>query len=95
MKENCQEVASLLKTIAHPQRLMILCHLAQAEMSVSELQSECTISQSQVSQFLLRMTKQGLLTSRREGNFIYYRLSDPKTIKLMKSMNKIFCEQPK
>jgi ArsR family transcriptional regulator, virulence genes transcriptional regulator len=60
MKENCQEVATLLKAIAHPQRLMILCYLAQEELSVSELQSRCGISQSQISQFLIRMTKEGL-----------------------------------
>ena len=84
--QNCEEVAALLKTISHPQRLMILCHLSQEELSVSELQSRCLISQSQLSQFLSRMTKEGLLTSKREGNFVYYRLSDPKTMKLMKSM---------
>lgn len=91
IQANCQEVASLLKTIAHPQRLMILCHLSQAEMSVSELQLKCALSQSQLSQFLKRMTEEGLLTSRRAGNFMYYRLSDPRTIKLIKSLNKIFC----
>lgn len=81
LKRNCEDVASILKTIAHPQRLTILCLLIQEEMCASEILEETEISQSQLSQFLNKMQKENILSSRREGNFVYFRLTDSKVKK--------------
>jgi DNA-binding transcriptional ArsR family regulator len=91
MKSKCDEVSSLMKAIAHPQRLMIMCYLSEHERNVSELLEVCDISQSQLSQFLNRMQREKLLKVRKEGNFSYYSIADKNIIKLIQSMQKIFC----
>jgi DNA-binding transcriptional ArsR family regulator len=92
MKDQCHEVTTIMKAMAHPQRLMILCHLCQGEKNVGELLELCDISQSQISQFLIRMQRERLLNLRREGNFSFYSIADKKVLKLMQSMQRIFCE---
>lgn len=89
--DQCETVANLLKAIAHPQRLKILCCLIEKEASVSELEEYCGASQSSVSQYLAKMKAEGLLTSRRAGQSIIYLIDSPELLKLMKSMQKIFC----
>ena len=91
MLEKCEDVSTIMKSIAHPQRLMMLCHLADGEKNVSELLSLCDISQSQLSQFLTRMQREKLLSARREGNFTFYKIADKRLHKLIQSLQKIFC----
>jgi DNA-binding transcriptional ArsR family regulator len=92
MKMQCQEVSSIMKALAHPQRLMLMCHLAEGEKNVGELLELCDISQSQLSQFLNRMQRERLLKVRKEGNFVFYSISDKQVLKLIQSMQKIFCD---
>lgn len=91
MNAKCRDVAGLLKSLAHPQRLMITCHLAESEKTVGELQELCEVSQSQLSQFLGRLAREGIVESRREGQFSYYRIKSDDVIKMLTSMQKIFC----
>lgn len=91
MKKKCVEVSSLLKHFSHPQRLLILCYLAEGEKQVSDIQEAVGLSQSQTSQFLKRMQGEGLLDLRREKNYSFYFVANPDVIKLLKSMQKIFC----
>lgn len=91
MKDRCEEVSGLLKHFSHPQRLLILCFLADGEKPVSEIQTAVGLSQSQTSQFLQRMQSEGLVASRREKTFSYYSISNPDVEKLLKSLKKIFC----
>jgi ArsR family transcriptional regulator, virulence genes transcriptional regulator len=92
METKCSEVSSILKAIAHPQRLMIMCHLVEGEKNVSELLELCDISQSQLSQFLNRMQRERLVKLRKESQFSYYSISEKNIIKLIQSVQKIFCE---
>jgi len=92
MKTKCHEVALMMKAIAHPQRLMIMCYLAEGEKNVGEILERCEISQSQLSQFLNRMQREKLLKVRKESQFAFYSLADKNLVKLMQSMQKIFCE---
>jgi len=91
MNEQCDEVANIMKAIAHPQRLMLMCHLSEGEKNVSELLSLCEISQSQLSQFLNRMHRERLLALRKDGQYSYYSIADERVKKLMMSMQKVFC----
>ena len=91
MKGKCEEVASLLKHFSHPQRLLILCYLSDGEKQVTDIHQAVGLSQSQTSQFLKRMQSEGLLDVRREKNFSFYHITNPDVIKLLKSMQKIFC----
>ncbi|MNL55651.1 Biofilm growth-associated repressor [compost metagenome] len=87
----CETVSGMLKAIAHPQRLKILCSLAEGEKSVSQLEAYCEASQSSVSQYLGKMKSEGLLSSRREAQQIFYKIDNQDLLKLMKSLQKIFC----
>jgi ArsR family transcriptional regulator len=91
MKSTCEDVSQLLRALGHPQRLMLLAYLTDGEKNVTELVDLCDISQSQLSQFLTRMKSEGLLTSRRDGVFQYYSIQDSRVVKLIKSLNDIFC----
>lgn len=92
LKKKSEEVAALLKQLSHPQRLLILCSLAEGEKSVGEIEEACGASQSAVSQFLKTMRLEGLLDSKREGKQVYYKISDPRVHELMKSLFLIFCK---
>ena len=92
MQEKCVEVSSLLKHFSHPQRLLILCYLSDGEKQVSDIHEAVGLSQSQTSQFLKRMQNEGLLGLRREKNYSFYYVENPKVLKLLKSMQKIFCQ---
>lgn len=92
IEHNCEYVAKILKILAHPKRLMILCHLAQAEKSVGQVEDLTKISQSQVSQFLKKMQTEDLIKPRKEGNFVYYSIKDPKIQSLLNAMHSIFCK---
>lgn len=88
----CDELAGLLRAIAHPQRLLILGHLTNGPKTVGELQSHCEISQSQLSQFLARMRLEGLVSCERRGRYQYYSAADQRVIQLIRSIQSIFCK---
>jgi DNA-binding transcriptional ArsR family regulator len=89
-KERCSRAASILKSMAHPQRLFLLCALVQKESTVSELEELTDASQPVVSQHLTRMKLEGLIDSRREGNFVYYRVTDPHVSVLIEALEKLY-----
>jgi DNA-binding transcriptional ArsR family regulator len=88
---NCEQTSKLLKSLAHPQRLQVLCLLSQGRKTVGELESLCRVSQSSASQFLARLKSEGLITSERQGQFVYYRILDVRVLKLIRALHKIFC----
>ena len=95
MKEiliKCNEVSQVLKSLSHPVRLKVLCSVLETEKSVNELTDFCEIPQSAMSQFLSRMKGEGILSSRKEGTYVYYGLADPKIKKLLKSIKDIYCK---
>lgn len=91
MIRQCETTARTLKLLAHPKRLRLLCLLSAGEKSVSDLEALCETSQSQLSQFLQRMRSEGLVSARRDGKFVLYRIGDPKVEKLIQALHKIFC----
>ncbi|MFA7602846.1 MAG: metalloregulator ArsR/SmtB family transcription factor [Novosphingobium sp.] len=70
------EAAGVLKLLANEQRLLLLCRLAQGELSVGQLVELCDQSQSSVSQHLARLREGGLVRTRRDGTTIHYSLAD-------------------
>lgn len=91
LEENAEEVAKTLKLLAHPKRLLILCRLLTGPKYVNELEKECTISQSQLSQFLIKMKEEGILTSEKSGQFVSYSIADPMIAELITQIQKILC----
>jgi DNA-binding transcriptional ArsR family regulator len=92
LRRQSQEVAGLLKQLSHPQRLLILCFMAEGEKSVGEIEEACGASQSAVSQFLKGMRLEGLIASRREGKQVFYQIVDKRVLELIRSLYKIFCK---
>lgn len=91
MAERAEDAASLLKSLAHGGRLMILCHLTGGEKSVTELEDRLQSRQAAVSQQLARLRLEGLVTARREGKQIYYSLNDPRAAQIIAVIYDIFC----
>ena len=85
------KVAALLKTMAHPLRLKILCLLQDREMTVSELRDEVKTTSANVSQHLTILRNKEIISFRKEANFIFNRIADPRIIELMATMKKTFC----
>ncbi len=94
MAANARQATSYLKTLAHEGRLMILCHLSSGEKSVGELEQLLSIRQAAVSQQLARLREEGLVATRRDGKTIYYKLQDPRTVKVVGLLHELFCHSP-
>jgi len=91
MMENAQAASNFLKAISHEGRLMILCHLASGEKSVTELEELLSARQAAVSQQLSRLRLEGLVTPRREGKAIYYSLTDDRSTQIIDVVYNLFC----
>lgn len=92
MMENATIATNYLKAISHEGRLMILCHLAAGEKSVTELEQLLSARQAAVSQQLGRLRLEGLVRPRREGKTIYYSLTDDKSRKIIGLVYELFCK---
>ncbi|WP_368344224.1 ArsR/SmtB family transcription factor [Pelagovum sp. HNIBRBA483] len=88
---NATDAANFLKAISHEGRLMILCHLASGEKSVTELEDLLSARQAAVSQQLARLRLEGLVTPRRDGKTIYYRLTDDRPRQIIDLVYDLFC----
>ena len=83
------EFAAVAKALGHPQRLEILEMLAQGERSVEALAERLSLPVANVSQHLRLMRQAGLLTSRRAGKHIHYRVSDPAVLALTGALQRV------
>ena len=86
-----EEAATFLKALGHGGRLLILCHLATGEKSVTELETLMSSRQAAVSQQLARLRLEGIVHARREGQQIYYTILDSKAIEVVGLLNRLFC----
>lgn len=91
MKERVPEVAELLRFIATPSRLLLLCQLAQGEMTVGGLEEATGIRQPALSQQLAELRQRKLVATRRESRSIIYRMTDSRVAALLGAMHGIFC----
>jgi ArsR family transcriptional regulator, virulence genes transcriptional regulator len=87
--KECEKVIPFLKMVSNTTRLKILCILTEGERRVGEIQEMLGAKQSYISQQLKYLKGNGYLTSRREGTQIYYKLVDPKFIRIMKAFREI------
>ena len=82
---------ALLKDLAHAGRLMLLCEMVQGERSVGYLVEKTGFSQSSVSQHLARLKQAGIVESRKQGQFVYYRLANMDVQAILSTLYLIFC----
>jgi ArsR family transcriptional regulator, virulence genes transcriptional regulator len=91
-EDNATRVADLLRALANPRRLQILCVLMEAgEAHVGALVSRVGISQSALSQHLGKMREEGLIAFRRDSQTLHYRISDPRVGELMAELYRLYC----
>ncbi len=93
MMRNACEASNFLKAISHEGRLMILCHLATGEKTVTELEELLSARQAAVSQQLSRLRTEGLVAPRRDGKAIYYRLADRRAVQILDVVYTLFCKE--
>lgn len=92
MMDNATLATNFLKAIGHEGRLMILCHLATGEKSVTELEELLSARQAAVSQQLGRLRLEGLVKPRREGKTIFYSLTDDRCKRIISVVYDLFCK---
>ncbi|MCX5590521.1 ArsR/SmtB family transcription factor [Alcaligenes endophyticus] len=85
------EASSLLRKLANPDRLLILCALAKQELNVGQLFELCQIAQPTLSQQLAVLRNEGLVQVRREGKYMFYSLHHPDVLFLMQTLYQIYC----
>lgn len=88
---SASEAAKLLRALGNERRLMILCQLADGELSVGELIPRVGLSQSALSQHLAVLREDAIVATRREGQAVFYRISDPAAVKVIETLAEIFC----
>lgn len=91
MRAAAARACSLLKVLGNPDRLMLLCQLTQGEYCVSELESLLGINQPTLSQQLGVLREERLVSTRREGKQIYYRIDSPEAMAVMQVLYQQFC----
>ena len=87
------EASALLKAMANERRLLILCHLAQSECSVGELCTLVGVSQSALSQHLAKLRHDGLVTTRRDAQTIYYTLNGAAVRRVLDTLHDLYCAE--
>ncbi len=89
--EHIDTLSKLLKSMSHPIRLKILCLLRDREMSVGDIRDQVKTTNANVSQHLNILRNQGVIDCRKDANFIYNRVTDPRITELMKTMQELYC----
>jgi len=90
--EQARKASRCMQGLAHELRLGILFVLRSGEKSVNALAEEIGSPQPTLSQHLGLMRERGILSARRDGNQVFYRVSDARIFKLLDLMKAVFCE---
>lgn len=95
MAQHAEQAAALLKALAHPARLLVLCQLVEGERSVSELQPITELSMSALSQHLAVLREMELVHTRREAQTIFYSLADGPAAGVLSALHAAYCGEPR
>lgn len=91
MRSAAAQACALLKVLGNPDRLMLLCQLTQGEYAVGELESLLGIAQPTLSQQLGVLREERLVSTRREGKQIFYRIDSEAALAVMQVLYQQFC----
>lgn len=92
LRASSLKASRLMKVLSNPDRMLLLCQLAEAEKRVGELESLLGIVQPTLSQQLGVLRDEGLVSTRREGKHIYYRIDSPQALAVMRVLYQQFCD---
>jgi len=91
MTAAADEAGALLKALAHPYRLIIICQLIEKARSVGELAALLDIRDSTVSQHLALLRKDGLVEARRDGQTVWYSIGSEPAREVIATLYRIYC----
>lgn len=91
MRAGAQQACALMKVLSNPDRLMLLCELADGERNVGELEEALGIVQPTLSQQLAVLRTEGLVNTRRDGKNIYYQIASAQALAVMQVLYTQFC----
>jgi DNA-binding transcriptional ArsR family regulator len=91
LMRRARDASDFLKAISHESRLIVLCLLSEKERSVSDLERILSLRQPTISQQLARLREDRLVTTRRDGNTIYYSLASDDVRRVIGLVYSIFC----
>lgn len=89
--ESIRQASQAMQAMAHPLRLKILCLVSNQELSVLEVVEAVGTTQSNVSQHLAILREHGFLEARKEANRVFYRIPDPRIVRMIALTREIFC----
>ena len=95
MRDSAEVVVSILKSLANTDRLLILCHLSQQELNVSQIEEITDIKQPTLSQQLMMLRKSDVVNTRRDGKQIYYSIKDERMIEVLNTLYSLYCSKPR
>ncbi|MDL2354550.1 MAG: metalloregulator ArsR/SmtB family transcription factor [Pseudomonadota bacterium] len=95
MQTAAGKACGMLKVLANPDRLMLLCQLTQGEHCVSELEAVLGIAQPTLSQQLGVLREEQLVSTRREGKQIYYSIASAEAMAILQVLYALFCKPAK
>lgn len=93
MRASAAQACRLMKVLANPDRLLLLCQMAEGEKRVGELEALLGIVQPTLSQQLTVLREEQLVSTRREGKHVFYRLSSPAVLAVMQTLHDQFCDR--
>jgi DNA-binding transcriptional ArsR family regulator len=91
LEQKAEEVSRLLTAMANAKRLLVLCNLLEGERSVGELADIVGLSSAALSQHLAKMRAMDLVTTRRDGQTIYYQLASREIRQVLETLYRLYC----
>lgn len=95
MQQASMQASQLLKSLSHPDRLLLLCQLTQGEYCVGELEDLVGVGQPSLSQQLGILRKDELVSTRRDGKQIYYSIASDDALAVLELLYQRFCAKVK
>ena len=94
MRAAAERARALLKVLSNPDRMLLLCKLAECEHGVGELETALGIVQPTLSQQLGVLRDEGMVRTRREGKQVFYTIASPEALAVMRTLYDLYCPKP-
>ena len=95
MQQAAAKAGGLLKVLANPDRLLLLCQMSQGEYCVSDLEEMTGVKQPTLSQQLTVLREEMMVSTRREGKQIFYSIASKEAMAVMKVLYELYCKDVK
>ena len=91
MREAAGRARALLKVLSNPDRMLLLCKLAEGEHNVGQLEAGLGIGQPTLSQQLGVLRDEGMVRTRRDGKQVFYTIASPEALAVLRTLYDLYC----